>query len=162
MKIICLSLAAVVVLACVTFTWMLETRPASAAGRSSVDSKPLSPLEQQLISYEQAIPEAQKKHDIDFYKHTLTDDFVAVGTDAKIHDRNEILEDLRATDLIEYRPYGIQVVQLNEGAAVVTYDVIIRMSKYDEDIPRYQHISSVWVKLGDQWKLRFQQATAAQ
>ena len=155
------AIGSLVVLACVTFVWLREIRPAAAAS-PSVETKPLTPLEEQLISYERAIPDAQKKHDIDFYKHTLTDDFVAVGTDAKIHDRNEILEDLRATELVEYRPYGIQVVQLNEGAAVVTYDVIIRMAKYDEDIPRYQHISSVWVKLGEQRKLRFQQATAAQ
>jgi len=79
-----------------------------------------------------------------------------------LFDHKPKLADLRATELVEYRPYGIQVVQLNEGAAVVTYDVIIRMARYDEDIPRYQHISSVWVKLGEQWKLRFQQATAAQ
>jgi hypothetical protein len=157
-----LALAALLVGLFLSCVWVQGIRPAAAAGPASVDSKPLSPLEEQLISYEKAIPDAQKKHDIDFYKHTLTDDFVAVGTDAKIHDKNEILEDLRATDLVEYRPYDLQVVQLNEGAAVVTYDVIIRMARYDEDIPRYQHISSVWVKLGDQWKLRFQQATAAQ
>ena len=149
------------VLFLLSFVRMHEPDRASASAGASVETKPLSPLEQQLISYEKAIPEAQKKHDLDFYKHTLTDDFVAVGTDAKIHDKNEILEDLSSTDLVEYRPYDVQVVTLNEGAAVVTYDVIIRMSRYDEDIPRYQHISSVWVKLGDQWKLRFQQATAA-
>ena len=149
-----------VVVTCATFAWI--TRAKSVAAHPSVDSKSLSPLEQQLISFEKAIPEAQKKHDIDFYKVTLTDDFVAVGTDAKLHAKDEILEDLRSTDLVEYRPYDIQVVQLNEGAAVVTYDVIIEMSRYDEDIPRYQHISSIWVKAGDQWKLKFQQATAAQ
>ena len=128
----------------------------------SSTTRPLTALEEQLVSYEKSIPEAQKKHDIDFYKRTLTDDFVAVGTDAKLHPKDEILEDLRSTDLVEYRPYNTQVVQLNDGAAVVTYDVIIQMSKYDEDIPRYQHISSIWVKQGEQWKLRFQQATAAQ
>jgi hypothetical protein len=154
-----LAVCALLVVLVVSFAWVRGTRPAAAA--PPAETKPLSPLEEQLISYEKAIPEAQKKHDIDFYKHTLTDDFVAVGTDAKIHDKNEILEDLRSTDLVEYRPYDLQVVQLNDGAAVVTYDVIIRMSRYDEDIPRYQHISSVWVKSGDQWRLRFQQATAA-
>lgn len=155
-----LRIAAFAILFCTSFAWI--TRAKSAAAHPSVDSKSLSPLEQQLISFEKAIPEAQKKHDIDFYKHTLTDDFVAVGTDAKLHAKDEILEDLRSADLVEYRPYDIQVVQLNDGAAVVTYDVIIEMSRYDEDIPRYQHISSIWVKQGDQWKLRFQQATAAQ
>jgi hypothetical protein len=139
---------------------MARTR--SVAAHQSTASRSLSPLEQQLISFEKAIPEAQKRHDIDFYKHTLTDDFVAVGTDAKLHAKDEILEDLRSTDLVEYRPYDIQVVQLNDGAAVVTYDVIIQMSRYDEDIPRYQHISSIWVKIGDEWKLKFQQATASQ
>jgi hypothetical protein len=29
-------------------------------------------------------------------------------------------------------------------------------------IPRYQHMSSVWVKQGEQWRLKFQQATATQ
>jgi len=147
-------------LICVSFVCIEHIR--YVAAHPSVDSKTLSPLEQQLIAFEKAIPEAQKKHDVDFYKHTLTDDFVAVGTDAKLHAKEEVLEDLRSTDLVEYRPYDIQVVPLNDGAAVVTYDVVIRMSRYDEDIPRYQHISSIWVKIGDQWKLKFQQATAAQ
>jgi len=155
-------IGALLLVLCVPVVCIRGTSSAAAAPRPVVDSKPLSPLEEQLIAYEKAIPEAQKKHDLDFYKRTLTDDFVAVGTDAKLHEKDEILEDLRATELVEYRPYDLQVVQLNEGAAVVTYDVIIRMARYDEDIPRYQHISSVWVKLGDQWKLKFQQATAAQ
>ena len=155
------AIAVLAVLVCIGIAWVMLLRSVSAA-HPSVDSKTLSPLEQQLISFERAIPEAQKKHDIDFYKRTLTNDFVAVGTDAKLHAKEEILEDLRSTDLVEYRPYDIQVVQLNDGAAVVTYDVVIQMSRYDEDIPRYQHISSIWVKMGDEWKLKFQQATAAQ
>jgi hypothetical protein len=137
-------------------------KTALPAATATPDAPQLSPLAQQLVDYEKALPEAQKKKDLAFYKRTLTDDFVAVGTDAKIHPRAEILGDLPSIELIEYRPYNIDVVQLNDGAAVVTYDVIIRMAKYDEDTPRYQHISSIWVKQGDQWKLKFQQATAAQ
>lgn len=135
-------------------------KPAPSA--ANPPDQQLSPLAQQLIGYEKALPEAQKKKDLDFYKRTLTDDFVAVGTDAKIHPRAEILGDLTSIELVEYRPYNIEVMPINDGAAVVTYDVIIKMAKYDEDTPRYQHISSIWVKQGDQWKLRFQQATAAQ
>ena len=155
------AIAVLAVSVCVGSAWIMRVRTVAAAHHSA-DSRTLSPLEEQLITFEKAIPEAQKKHEIDFYKRTLTDDFVAVGTDAKLHAKEEILEDLRSTDLVEYRPYDIQVVQLNDGAAIVTYDVVIQMSRYDEDIPRYQHISSIWVKMGDQWKLKFQQATAAQ
>jgi hypothetical protein len=148
----------------VTLAQSAKAPKARAADGSAAptDSRQFTPLEQQLINFEKAMPEAQKKKDMDFYKRTLTDDFVAVGTDAKVHSRAEILGDLQSIDLIEYRPYDIQVVPLNDGAAIVTYDVIIQMAKYDEDTPRYQHISSIWVKQGDQWKLKFQQATAAQ
>ena len=140
-----------------------ETPKAPApASSANPDTHPLSPLAQQLIEYEKALPEAQRKKDVNFYKQALTDDFMGVGTDAKTFSRADVLENLPAVELVEYRPYNIDVVQLNDGAAVVTYDVIIRMARYDEEIPRYQHISSIWVKQGDQWKLRFQQATAAQ
>ena len=135
---------------------------AGAAPTAMPDTRQLSPLAQQLIEYEKALPEAQKKKDVNFYKHALTDDFMGVGTDAKTYSRADVLENLPAVELAEYRPYNIDVVLLNDGAAVVTYDVIVRMARYDEEIPRYQHISSIWVKQGDQWKLRFQQATAAQ
>jgi hypothetical protein len=114
-----------------------------------------------LVSLERALAEAQKKHDRDFYKRTLTDDFISIGTDGKVHPKDEILGDLPSTELAEYRPYNIQVVQLNENAAIVTYDVIVRVVHYDDETPRYQHVSSIWVRQGDQWKLKFQQATAA-
>jgi hypothetical protein len=120
-----------------------------------------SALAEQLLSLEKALPEAQKKHDRDFYKRTLADDFISIGTDGKVHPREEILGDFASTELAEYRPYNIQVVQLTENAAIVTYDVIVRMVHYDDETPRYQHVSSIWVKQGDQWKLKFQQATAA-
>jgi hypothetical protein len=133
----------------------------AAVHRSNGEQKALSPLAEQLISLENQLADAQKKRDRDFYARTLTADFISIGTDGKTHAREEILGDLPSTELAEYRPYDIQVVPLNEGAAVVTYDVIIRMVHYDDETPRYQHISSIWVKQGNDWKLRFQQATAA-
>lgn len=133
--------------------------PTHAAAQSS--NKALSPLAEQLIALENQLADAQKKHDRDFYLRTLTPDFVSIGTDGKTHPREETLSDLPSTDLAEYRLYDIQVVPLNDGAAVVTYDVIVRMVHYDDETPRYQHISSIWVKRGSDWKLKFQQATSA-
>jgi hypothetical protein len=127
----------------------------------AADTTQASPLAEQLKSLEKALPEAQKKHDRDFYSSTLTDDFISIGTDGKVHPKSEIMGDFPSTQLAEYRIYNMQVVPLNDNAAVVTYDVIVRMVHYDDETPRYQHDSSVWVKQGDRWKLKFQQATAA-
>jgi len=153
----CCMMLAIVIISAAAVKNSVELVPSRGS-----DAPQLSPLAQQLIDYEKALPEAQKKKDVEFYKRTLTEDFVAIGTDAKVHTRAEILGDLPSIELVEYRPYNIDVIPLNDGAAVVTYDVIIQMAKYDEDTPRYQHISSIWVKQGEQWKLKFQQASAAQ
>ncbi len=125
--------------------------------------KPMSPLEHALIASTNAVPEAQKTRNVDFLKHTLTDDFVFVGSEGKLHDKEEILESARDGELQDYYTYNLRVLPVDDDAAIVTYDCIIHMPEGDAPgmAPRYQHISDLWVKQDDQWRLRFQQATAA-
>ena len=155
------SLICAVVLACAPL-FCAQTATPVAPSSSPQSAGTLNPLAEQLITLEKALSDSQKKHDRDFYKNTTADDFISVGTDGKIHPKAEALGDFASTAVSEYRPYDIQVVPLNDGAAVVTYDVIVRTAHYDDETPRYQHISSIWVKQGESWKLKFQQATAAQ
>ena len=126
-------------------------------------SKALSPLEQTLIANTNAVPEAQKNRNVDFLKRTLTADFVFVGSEGKLHDKEEIVASASEGELKDYYNYNLRVLPVNDQAAVVTYDCIIHMPEGDAPgmAPRYQHISDLWVKQNDQWRLRFQQATAA-
>jgi hypothetical protein len=126
-------------------------------------SKPLGPLEQTLIAYTKAVPEAQKSKNVDFLKRTLTDDFLFVGSEGRLHDKEESLENARAGELEDFYTYNLRVLPVDDEAAVVTYDCIIHMPEGDAPgmAPRYQHISDLWVKQDDQWHLKFQQATAA-
>jgi hypothetical protein len=136
----------------------------SSFGQASGNqTKPLSPLEQTLIANTKAIPEAQKAKDVPFLKRTLTDDFVAVGSEGRLHDKEEILGSAHEGELKDYYAYNLRVVPVNDEAAIVTYDCVIHMPEGDAPgmAPRYQHISDLWVKQEDQWRLRFQQATAA-
>ena len=126
-------------------------------------SRPLSPLEQALIANTKAVPEAQKSKNVDFLKRTLTDDFVFVGSEGKLHDKEEVVETARDGELKDFYTYNLRVLPVDDEAAVVTYDCIIHMPEGDAPglAPRYQHISDLWVKQDDQWRLKFQQATAA-
>ena len=136
---------------------------AGFAQGSGKSSKPLSALEQMLIANTNAVPEAQKGKNVDFLKRRLTDDYVFVGSEGKLHDKEEILGSARDGELKDYYTYNLRVLPVNDEAAVVTYDCIIHMPEGDAPgmAPRYQHISDLWVKQDDQWRLRFQQATAA-
>lgn len=133
------------------------------AAQTPAPVKGLSPLEQTLMGSEKSLIEAKKKDDGAFFKRTLSEDFALVGVDGKLLEGKEGVDNLGDADLVELTPYGIKVVAVGEGAAIVTYDAIVR-KKPEEDQgppPRYQHFSSVWVKQGEAWKLKFHQATAA-
>jgi hypothetical protein len=136
---------------------------AGFAQGSGNSSKPLSPLEQTLIANTNAVPEAQKSKNVDFLKRALTDDFVSVGSEGKLHDKEEMVDNARAGELKDYYTYNFRVLPVDDSAAVVTYDCIIHMPEGDAPgmAPRYQHISDLWVRQGDQWRLKFKQATAA-
>lgn len=135
----------------------------AAVAQNSSSAKAPSPLEQSLMASEKSLIEAKKKDDGAFFKRTVSDDFSLVGVDGKLLQGQEAVDDLGDADLIELTAYDMKFVAVGEGAAIVTYDAIVR-KKPEEDQgppPRYQHFSSVWVKQGDLWKLKFHQATAA-
>jgi hypothetical protein len=123
-------------------------------------AKPLSPLDQALIDNTKAVPEAQKTKNVALLKSTLTEDFRGVGSEGRLHDREEFIGDAAEGTLKDYTVYNLHVLPVGDGAAIVTYDAVIQMPEGDFDVaPRYQCFSDLWVKQDDQWKLRFQQAT---
>ena len=125
--------------------------------------KNLSPLEQTLVASEKNLIEAKKKDDGAFFKQSVAEDFALVGVDGKLHERQKAVDELGDSGLMELTPYDIKVVAVGEGAAIVTYDAIVRKAPEEDQgpPPRYQHFTSVWVKQGDTWRLKFHQATAA-
>jgi hypothetical protein len=131
--------------------------------QTAAAAKALSPLEQALIASEKSLIEAKKKNDGAFFKRTLSDDFALVGVDGELHERQEAVDELGDSGLLELTAYDIKVVVVGENAAIVTYNAIVRKAPEEDQgpPPRYQHFSSVWVKQGDAWKLKFHQATAA-
>jgi len=132
------------------------TKAPAQAGTATTS---LRPLQQAMIANENAFIVATNKHDKDYFKRTLTGDYSLVGYDGQLHDREEIESDLSSG--VDLMPYNMKVVEISEGTAIVTYDVVFRVPAAEDQgpPPRYQHWSSVWVKQGDAWKLKFQQTT---
>jgi hypothetical protein len=121
----------------------------------------ISALQQALIAQTQAVAQAQKSKDGDTLKRLLTDDFQQVGSEGKLHDKDDFTGDAKDGKLTDCTLYNLKVLSIDDNAAIVTYDAVIHMTEGDDLLaPRYQHLSDVWVKQGDQWRLRFQQATA--
>ena len=124
--------------------------------------KPLTAFEQTAITNEKSLIEAKKKDDAAFFKTTLAEDFSQVGIDGRLLEGEEAAS-LGDSDLVELTPYDIRVLALGDTGAVVTYDAIVREKPAEDQgpPPRYQHFSSVWIRQGDRWKLKFHQTTVA-
>jgi len=135
----------------------------AVAGQANAPAKALSPLEQTLIASEKSLIEAKKKADGAFLKRTLSEDFTLVDVGGELLERQDAVDELGDSGLLELTAYDIKVVPVGENAAIVTYDAVVRKAPEEDQgpPPRYQHFTSVWVKQGDAWKLKFHQATAA-
>ncbi len=133
-----------------------------AVGQANAPAKLLTPLEQTLMNAEKSFVAAAKKGDVAFFKHTLTNDFSFVAFDGQLYDRQDMLDQFAGGGL-NLQPYDMKVVMVGNDVGIVTYDVVLRVPPAQDEgpPPRYQHFSTVWVKQGDQWKMKFQQMTAS-
>lgn len=130
-------------------------------GRATED-KPATPFEQMLMNDERGFIAAAKKGDVTFFKNTLTSDFSFVAFDGQLYGRQEMIDQF-AQGGVDVLPYEMKVVPAGDDVAIVTYNVVLRVPASEDQgpPPRYQHFSTVWVKQGDVWKMKFQQMTAA-
>jgi hypothetical protein len=145
-----------VVLSCLlaSSTWV--------GAQSAVPEESLSPGDKTLLAAEKSFVEAAKKGDVAFFKRTLTSDFSFVAFDGELYSRQDMLDQF-AGGGVDILPYEMKVVSAGDGVAIVTYNVVFRVPPSEDQgpPPRYQHFSTVWVKQGDAWKMKFQQMTAA-
>jgi len=130
-------------------------------GRGKTESAP-SAFEQTLIDAEKGFIEAAKRGDAGFFKQSLTSDFSYVSYDGQLYDRQEMVDQYSQAGS-NIQPYEMKVVSAGDAVAIVTYNVVFHVPPSEDQgpPPRYQHFTTVWVKQGDSWKMKFQQMTAA-
>jgi hypothetical protein len=135
---------------------------AASAQSTNPPAKPLTPVEQTLVSAETGFIDAAKKGDVAFFKRTLTDDFSFVSYDGQLYSRQEMIDQFKDAGQ-NFQPYDMKVVPAGDTVAIVTYDVVLRVPPAQDQgpPPRYQHISTVWTKQDGAWKMKFQQMTAS-
>jgi ketosteroid isomerase-like protein len=153
------TFVACVVLLCLACAVLSQSLSAQSA---NAPAKALSPLERTLMAAEKSFVAAAKKGDVAFFKRTLTDDFSFVQFDGQLYDRQDMLDQFGDGGM-DLQPYDMKVMLAGEGVAIVTYNVVLKVPATEDQgpPPRYQHFSTVWVKQGDVWKMKFQQMTAS-
>lgn len=116
-------------------------------------------LEQTLIGLQNSLAQAEVHKNAGLIERTVADDFMQVKTNGETAKKADLIDDAGESDVTDVILYNFKLVSVNENCAVLTYDAVIHHAKRSEGSRRYQHISSVWAKQGNDWKLKFQQLT---
>jgi hypothetical protein len=136
--------------------------PSFARVQQTSGEKVPNAFEETLITAEKGFIDAAKRGDVAFFKQTLTSDFSYVSYDGQLYGRQDMV-DQYVQPGTNIQPYEIKVVAAGDGVAIVTYNVVFRVPPSEDQgpPPRYQHFTTVWVKQGDAWRMKFQQMTAS-
>jgi hypothetical protein len=118
-------------------------------------------LVEALMEKSNEVHSLRKSKDVSGMKPLLADDFEYVGGDGRLHHRDELLEDAQDGTLHDFKLYEPRAIQIDSGTALLTYSAILDMREGDEPgmAPRYQKVSDLWVRQGNDWRLKFEQAT---
>lgn len=107
--------------------------------------------EEKLLSADQrASPEAVAE--------LLADDFVEFARSGGIYDRDQTIAALAGEEPADVRKaFDFKVSLLGEGVALLTYRSTRRLAAEMEE----QHAlrSSIWMRVGGRWRMRFHQGT---
>jgi hypothetical protein len=137
------------------------TLAAPAQSLKFYGNAPTDPLAVTLLEKEQALMGAVLQRDAAAFSGSLTSDFVFINYDGRHNPKGELFGE---GELKEYSIYEPQTLVLDDGAVMLSYNAIVRQAPSDDEqhIPRYQHVTTIWVKQGTDWKEKFHQTAALQ
>ena len=104
-----------------------------------------------LIAYENETWSLIKRKDLKGFASYLAEDFYDIFPDGKERTKSELLEFLSGADLKDYRLNKFRVTMLNQGAAIVTYEVDARALIEGKEISMKNYVTSGWAKRGRRW-----------
>lgn len=137
--------------------------PMQAQSPTYIGRAPSDQLTAALLEKETALVTAEMHGDHASAGNLLANDFVFVNYDGHNLSKGEAIGELGEV-LKAYAIYEPQTLTLNDGAVLFSYNAIVGALVPDEEIhvPRYQHVTTIWVKDGSEWKQKFHQSAALQ
>lgn len=92
-----------------------------------------------------------QQKDLEGFASYLAEDFYDIFPDGVERTKSEMLQFLRGAELKEYRLGNFRVTMLNEGAAIVTYEVDARAVIEGKTVAMKNSVTSGWAKRGGRW-----------
>ncbi len=119
-----------------------------------------SNVEQQIKALDQQSRDAALKGDVTFLERRLADNYVAIGGNGSMSDRNQVIQN-RKNGVNKFEAIDIrdQKIRVYGNTAIVEDDANVKGSMNGQPYSGEFRATFVWVKQGGDWKLVQFQAT---
>ncbi len=111
-----------------------------------------------IIEREQALHDAERRGDVDYFRRQLPNDFVEVGAGGRF-SKNDILAGLPDMVIRKLETSNFNVIRLGADAAIVHYQLELDGDYKGQKLPAKFTISSAWVQRGGNWEIVFHQGS---
>ena len=115
--------------------------------------------ETQLLTTLHKMYAAEKKHDLNFIRSYLSDDFAEVGGDARVYQWRDIEAGFPDMELREYKLSDCVTKLVTSDAAYITCAMEVDASFKGNPLPRLFRVTWLWTHAKDGWVLHFEQST---
>lgn len=115
--------------------------------------------EKQLLVILDQMYAAEKKHDLNFIRSYLADDFAEVAGDGRVYHFKDIEAGFADMELRDYKLSDCVTKLVASGAAYLSCAVEVDASFKGTPLPRLLRVTWLWTRVKDRWWLRFEQAT---
>jgi hypothetical protein len=113
------------------------------------------------IAQEKQAWEEEKNQNADFFRETMTEQFVAAEPDGKRYTKEEVLRLIPTVRMTSFELADFQVMRAGRDAAVITYRATIMSLAEGKVTTTNVLATTVWVRRGTEWKMTFHQKTVA-
>ena len=117
---------------------------------------------QSLVELERGQWQAMVDGDVDYYRHLLTDDFMAVMGEG-------VMDTQMTVDMMSDRPTSFRYemddpteLELSEDSALLTYRAHFEGDHKGEHFSQDAYFTTIYVRREGQWRAAFSQMTPAQ
>lgn len=119
-----------------------------------------APDQRKLIEfYEREMIESERKHNWEAIARRLTPDFLEIAADGKTYNQAQVAAHFPDVKLNQYSISEMEIRVIDANAAIIAYRVTVDATFKGQPAPGAARVSSVWVRHGGVWLMKFHQAT---
>ena len=116
-------------------------------------------IETQLLTTLNRMYAAEKKHDLNFIRSYLSDDFAEVGGDGRVYRWKDIAAGFADMELRQYKLSECVSKLVASSAAYLSCAMEVDATFKGNPLPRLFRVTWIWTSANDRWVVRFEQAT---